>query len=122
MSDEGVKWFKSHAPEFVEITAETDPSEIELLVDGNYVRAKLNSSKQSDVEESRQYLLDCRAKGVVVIANRTEPTAGRDGATAIKAGATLEASVGDFIKSQSYPNPEALAVLCNEILAEAKGA
>lgn len=116
-----VKWFKSHAPEFVEIDAATDPAEIPLLVDGNYVRAKINSTKQKDVEELRAYLTDCGAKGVVILAQKDASATPRVGAT-VKAGASLEVSVADFIKSQSYANPEKLAVLCHEILTDARSA
>lgn len=116
-----VKWFKSHAPEFVEITAETDPSEIPLLVDGNYVRAKINSTKTQDVEELRAYLTDSGAKGVVILAQKEAGAAPRSGST-VKAGASLEVSVADFIKTQSYANAEALQVLCQEILNDARSA
>lgn len=117
----GPKWFKSHAPEFVEISAETDPSEIPLLVDGNYVRAKINSTKQKDVEELRAYLTDCGARGVVILAQKEATAAPRVGAT-IKAGASLEVSVADFIKGQGYANPADLAVLCQDIINEARSA
>ena len=122
VSDEGVKWHKSHAPEFVEIDAGMDHSEIAMIVDGHYVRAKLKTSKQSDVEESRQFLLDSGAKGVVIVAEREAVGAMRTGTATVKAGASLEVSVGDFIKAQSYTNQEALALLCHEILTEARGA
>lgn len=114
-----VKWFKSHAPEFVEIDATTDPSDIPLLVDGNYCRAKINSTKQKDIEELRAYLTACGAKGVTILAQKEASAAPRAGAT-IKAGASIEVSVGDFIKSQGYANQERLAVLCGEILLEAR--
>ncbi|MEJ7806021.1 MAG: metallophosphoesterase, partial [Telluria sp.] len=45
----GVEWRASRAPSFVEIDDSTDPSEIPLIVDGNYVRVKINSNKASDV-------------------------------------------------------------------------
>jgi DNA repair exonuclease SbcCD nuclease subunit len=122
VSDEGVKWHKSHAPEFVEIDGSTDPDDIPLIVDGQFVRAKLNTSKQSDIENSRQFLLDSGAKGVVVIAEKSVAVSKRDGGATIKAGASMETSVSDFIKAQSFTNPEALALLCDEILNEARGA
>lgn len=121
VSDAGPKWHKSHAPEFVEITAATDPDDIPLLVDGNYVRAKINSTKQKEVEELRAYLTDCGAKGVVILAQKDATVAARSGAT-VTAGASLEVSVTDFIKGQSYANPESLAILCNDILTEARAA
>lgn len=121
VSDAGVKWFKSHAPEFVEILATTDPAEIPLLVDGHYVRAKINSTKQKDVEELRAYLIDCGAKGVTILAQKEASVTVRDGST-VKAGASLEVSVADFIKMQSYADPEKLAVLCQDILTTVRSA
>ncbi|MCL2874701.1 MAG: metallophosphoesterase [Betaproteobacteria bacterium] len=122
VGDGGPRWFKSHAPEFVEITAETDPGEIPLLADGNYCRAKINSTKVKDVEELRAYLTSCGAKGVVILAQKEATATAREGGATIKAGASLDVSVADFIKAQGYSNPERLAVLCQDILNETKGA
>jgi hypothetical protein len=61
------------------------------------------------------------AKGVVILSQKEATVTKRDGAT-IKAGASLEVSVTDFIKGQSYANPEKLAVLCQEILSETRSA
>lgn len=120
VSDEGVKWYKSHAPEFVEITAGTDPDEVPLIVDGNYVRAKLKSAKQSDVEDSRQFLMDSGAKGVIVIVEHEAAGVSREGVATVKAGASLEVSVADFIKAQGHAKPVELAALCHDILTEAR--
>jgi len=122
VGDKDVTWRSSRAPAFVEISADTDPDTFDLIADGNYVRAKLNTTKQSDVESTRQYLLECGAKGVVILAQPDVTVSARTGGATITAGASLEVSVTDFIKAQSYPNQEALAVLCNDILNEARGA
>ncbi len=120
VSESEVKWFKSHAPEFIEVTEGMDKETIEMLVDGNYVRAKLNTSRQSEVEEARSFLMDCGAKGVVILAQKEESAIKRTGSAIVKAGMTLDASVGDFIKTTGYKNPAELAVLCGDILAEAR--
>lgn len=120
VSDSGVKWFKSHAPEFVELTAETDPDEIPLIVDGNYVKVKMNTTKQREIEEMREFLVKNNAKGVVVMAQKASSVAARSGAT-IKAGASMEVSVNDYIKSQAFANSEKLSVLCQSILTDARG-
>jgi DNA repair exonuclease SbcCD nuclease subunit len=119
VSDAGVKWFKSHTPEFIEISGETDPSEIPLIVDGNFVRAKISSSKQSEVEELRSYLMDSGAAGVVLISQKESSVTARTGST-VKSGTSVEMSVGEFIKAQSYANPEELARLCAGILSDAR--
>lgn len=123
VSDEGVKWHASRAPSFVEIDGSTDPDEIPLIVDGAYVRAKLNTSKQHEIEAMRQHLLDCGALGVVILSQKEAPTAGtRTGAAAasVKAGASIETSVADFIKSGTFANPEKVTAAALAVLAEAR--
>lgn len=117
VTDTDVKWHASHAPSFVEIDGATDPTEIPLIVDGNYVRVKINSSKASDVEQMRQFMMDSGAAGVTVLqvaALATGPV--RGGGTGIKAGATLEASINDYVMAQTYPNAPAVSALCLDIL------
>lgn len=116
-----VKWYKSHAPEFVEITAATSMEDIPLLADGNYVRAKINSTKSKDTEELRSYLEDNGAAGVVILAQKEAATRVRGGST-ITAGASMAVSVNDFIKAQGYKNHEKLALTCQDILNEVRGA
>jgi DNA repair exonuclease SbcCD nuclease subunit len=119
VSDDGVKHYASHAPSFIEIDGLTDPSDIPLLVDGNYTRVKITSAKSSDVETMRQFLLDSGAKGVLVQAQPKPATTARTGTT-LKAGATLDESVGDFIASKTYNNKPALTALCQDILTTAR--
>lgn len=117
VKEEGVTWFKSHAPEFVEITDATEFDEIPLLVDGNYVRAKTSSSKQADIEDLRAHLTKSGAKGITIMAQKAASVEARTGAT-VSAGASIDVSVNDFIKSKSYANAEKLAILCSNILSE----
>lgn len=118
---EPVRWFKSHAPEFVEITAETPIDEVEMLVDGNFVRAKINSSKQVEIQELRAFLDGAGAKGVTILAHKDSSVTARVGST-VSAGASMEVSVNDFIKSKSFANHEKLALLCQDILKETESA
>lgn len=121
VSDAGVKWFASHAPSFVEINGATDPDEIPLIVDGNYVRVTINSSKAADVEAMRSFLTDCGAKGVVVLQDtKAVPVTARAGGVTLKAGATLEQSIGDFIAAQAFKRQADLAKLCGEILTNVR--
>lgn len=115
------RWFKSHAPEFVEVNAETDLEDVALLVDGNFVRVKTNSTKANEVEEIRNFLTDAGAKGVVVLAQKDATVLARTGST-ISAGASIEVSVGDFIKRSAFANSERLAILCQDILKETESA
>lgn len=116
VSGSGVKWHASHAPEFVEIDGTTAPEDVPLIADGNFVRVKINSSKSSDVESIREFLISSGARGVVVLPEVKAPVVTRAGGATLKAGATLDASIGDFIATQSYANAPALTTLCQEIL------
>jgi len=116
-----VTWRASRAPEFVEITPATDPDSIDLIADGNYVRAKIKTTKTSDIEESRDYLMKCGANGVVIVAEKDATVSKRTGAT-VSAGASIETSVTEFINVSGYGSKAELALLCHEIIHEAQGA
>lgn len=117
----GVKWFKSHAPEFVEIDGDMDELEIKDRVDGNYVRAKINSSNTADVERLRAYLTECGAKGVTILTTKVAVEAERVSTASTKAGASIEESVSEFVKrSTTTEDHKQLTILCNSILAEAR--
>lgn len=120
--EKNVKWFASHAPSFVEVNGSTDPSELPLIVDGNYVRVTINSSKSADIETMRGYLTDCGAKGVIVLPETKIAPVVRAGGATLKAGATLEASIGDFIVSQSFKRQTDLSKLCGDILSHVRSA
>jgi DNA repair exonuclease SbcCD nuclease subunit len=117
VTDTAVKWRASRAPSFVEIDGTTDPDEIPLLVPGNYVRAKINSAKKSDVEALRAHLTKCGALGITIIEVKDTSIIPRTGGIAIKAGASLEQSVGDFITASTAAVDKAkLQAVCAEIL------
>jgi DNA repair exonuclease SbcCD nuclease subunit len=120
VTPDDVKWQKSHLPEFVDLTrlVDVDPEDIPLLVDQNYVRVRVENTKSKEIEEVRQSLLDMGARAVLVQAEPAPaPTTIRAGGVEIKAGATLESSVSDFVKGmaalrdQSAVAAEALSVL-----------
>lgn len=120
VGDSGPRWMKSHLPEFIDITGDVDPDDLPLLVEGNFVRAKIESSKMSDVESLRAELNGLGAKGVV-IQNVKKAVVAREGAIAasVSAGASLETSVATYIKAQSFPDAALIAAECMNILAEA---
>jgi DNA repair exonuclease SbcCD nuclease subunit len=119
VSDDSVKWHKSHAPEFIDITTDMERSDVEILAEGNYVRAKIRAAKNSDIEAGRKWLLDNGAKGVVIQPIK-EAARARVGAT-VKAGASIDVSIGDYIKSKpEIENKEAVARAALAVLAEAR--
>lgn len=119
VSDEGVKWHKSHAPDFVEIDGDMEEFEIKTIVDGAYVRAKISSAKTADVERVRNFLVECGAKGVTIITTKVAIEAARTSST-VKAGASIEESVSEFISKSPATDKAALSSLCASILTEAR--
>lgn len=112
----GVKYNASHAPEFIEVDASTNPADIPLIVPGNYVKVKINSSKSGDISAVRQLMEDNGAKGVVVISQKVAAAPTRTGAT-VKAGQSLEGSVASFIDGGEFKDKAKLNTLCADILS-----
>lgn len=120
VSDEEVRFMASHAPRFIDITSDMDDDEIPLLCDGNYVRAKLNVSKDSEVEDFRQWLMDCGAAGVSIHPVRDLGNVTRSGST-VESGASIQSSVAEFIKHKGYEDQSNLSAVCLAILSESEG-
>lgn len=112
-----VTYQASHAPSFVDLDPETEKDEVPLYVDGNFVRVTLEIEKESQVAEMRDFLNDCGAAGVLINHIKKKSTISRSGAT-VKSGASIESSVGEFIKLKKYENQSDLTNLCGQILSE----
>lgn len=115
-----VQWFKSHLPEFIDLDRLTDvePDELPFIVDGNYVRVKTESASAKEVASLREELANMNAKGVLIQAVPAPPKRD-DGvvATIVAGAASLEASIGEYVKSlgdtvvATHALKEALSVL-----------
>ena len=118
--DDNVTYRKSRLPQFIDITEKVDPEELPLIVDGNYVRIKTESASLADVEQVRSELAEMGAKGVVIQSVK-KPVSERDGSVAatVSAGASLEVSVAEYVKTKCTDQPERVALECMNILAEA---
>lgn len=112
-----VTYRASRAPQFIDLDPSMSHDDIPLIVDGNYVRARVEVERESQIQELREYLMDCGAAGVVIHPIRTASEASRTGSTA-KTGESVEASIADFIKAKSYKSRTKLGKLCVEILSE----
>jgi DNA repair exonuclease SbcCD nuclease subunit len=121
VSDAGVKWHSTHAPQFVEIDGSTSPEDIPLIVDGNYARVTINSAKTGDVDATRQFLMDSGALGVIVLSEKTAGAASTRVGSTYKAGTSMETSIGDYIKSKpEFTKPSELQALCLDVLAQVR--
>lgn len=113
VTEEGVQFNSSHAPQFIDIDENFDADELPFIVDGNFVRMKLTTSKVKDVEDARQTMLDLGAKGVQILAVPAEQVSARTG-TQVTKSATLDESVLEYVKSAGFNQKVGLA--CAEIL------
>ena len=111
-----VTYHASHAPKFVEITAE-NYDDAALIVDGNYVRCNITVGKESDVELLRSEFEGCGAKGVVINQVKDNAATEREGvAVSTSSSASLEASILSYVSTKGYSKE--VSELCLEILSE----
>lgn len=112
-----VRWMKSHLPEFIDITEKTDPDTIPLIVEGNFVRIKTEAATMVEVESLRAELNDLGAKGAVIQNVKKSEVKREAGVVAtVSAGASLEVSVSEFVKSKG--GDEKIITECLSILSE----
>lgn len=119
VSESEVKWFKAHTPEFVDLSVAKDETEAEILAEGNFVRARINDGSMKAVESIKEWMNEAGAKGIVVQVVK-EPTKAREGGVvhSVRAGASIEASISEYIKGQGFANAEELQIECQKVLAE----
>jgi DNA repair exonuclease SbcCD nuclease subunit len=115
VDDKSVTWMKSRAPEFVELDASTDPDDVPLIVDGNYVRATIATAKMEEVEALRAFLIEKGAAGVVLNVQKSATAITRAAGSAIRS-TTLDGSVFDYVKSIASPHEAAVAKACQDVL------
>jgi DNA repair exonuclease SbcCD nuclease subunit len=107
---EDYRWLKSHLPEFIDLTklaCEIDHADTSLMVDGHYVRVRVEASKTKDIEEARQELLDMGALAVLVQAEPKPPVSEARAGHTVETGASLEVSVSEFVKSMTAVSDQA---------------
>lgn len=108
----------SRAPSFVEVSDETDPDEIPLIVDGNYVRVRGFRFDDAQVNAFRRELEELGAAGTTFNTERETVTA-RSGAVSAK-GVTLETSVSGFISRMGSPFEAEIQARATQIIADAR--
>ena len=112
VSKTDVVWRKSHLPEFIDLSKVADLSEeeIPLLVDKNYVRIRVESSKLSEIEAAKKELLEHGAAAILVQAMPKSVV--RESGTAVvkvKSSAdSLEESIVEYASTVAGVPKEAL--------------
>lgn len=117
VNDKVVKWHCTNAPQFLQINADDDPDEIGLRVPGNFVRAKVKDADAKRAAEVREWLTKLGAMGVQIDIHKT-PTTRRTGVATIKAGATVEQSITQFVKDKSFTHAARVEADALKLLAE----
>lgn len=113
---------KSHLPEFIDLARlvtemDVTPEDVPLLVDGHYVRVRVEASKSKEVEAAREELLGYGARAVLVQAEPKPPAELVRAGHTVVAGSSLEVSVSDFIKGmKEVADHEAVSAAAMSVL------
>lgn len=118
VDEDKVTYRASRAPKFVEITSDTPEDDIPLIVDGNYVRAKVSEATEPEIKALREHIMEMGAAGVVIHSIKS-PKLMRSGYTA-KIGSSIEASLGAYIKSEFPGQEKELFEMCSDILSRVR--
>ncbi len=116
--DAFVEWRKSHAPEFIDLLSAESETDAELMAEGNYVRARVTTNKMQDINKMREWLEASGAKGILIQSVK-EPVKAREGSIApsVTAGASIGASVDEYIKGQTFAHAESVQRECQRVLS-----
>lgn len=116
-----VEHFPSQLPKFVDVMPEQSAGEVSKAVEGNFARVRVTTSKLADIEKMRKWLMEQGAVGTVVMPVKA-PVEARDGAIAasVHAGASIQQSVCDFVKSLKHGYEKEVELEALRVLAEAE--
>lgn len=122
--EDRVEWRKSHLPEFIDLGKAAEfctPAELPGVVDGNYIRVRVESAKHSEVEKIRKELLDMGARDVIVQSEPKPPVReAADRPNTVTGNKPLEAQVTAYATMVTRPEIADLAARhCQQVLAEA---
>lgn len=110
-----VEYRASNAPAFVEITGATDPDEIALIVEDNYVRVRDMEMDAARAKALREELVALGARGVSLQVPTTASVT-RAAVTTAKA-ASLEESVQSYIRAGGDPKAVEIERRALDVLA-----
>ncbi len=119
--EDSVEHVESSLPKFVDVAADMKPDAVATAIVGNYARVRMSSSKSSDVEKMRAWLMGQGALGVIVMSVKASVEE-RDGtiSASVNAGASVSQSVSEFIaKLTTDADKELVTTEALKVLAEA---
>ncbi|MET2951264.1 metallophosphoesterase [Vibrio owensii] len=112
----------SEAPEFRDydsavITSEDEAAE---FCEGHYVRVRLGTATQSQIQKMREWLVnDCKAAGVLIQAQPKGKVAEREEGATIEAGESINKSISEWLSKQKLDvKQEDIELACDDVLRE----
>ncbi|CDT53558.1 conserved hypothetical protein [Vibrio coralliirubri] len=113
---------RSTAPEFRDYDSAviTTEEEAKDFCEGHYVRVRLGTATQSQIEKMRSWLVDeCKAEGVLIQAQPKGKVAEREGGATIEAGESINKSISEWLSKQKLDvKQEDVEISCESILRE----
>lgn len=104
VTETDVKHIATSAPEFIDLDGSMSDEDMALAVAGNYARVKLGEATEGDIKAVREELYNMGALGVQVLSTPKSKVVQRS--TSVSAGASIEASVSEFVKHKAYGDDE----------------
>ena len=119
VDDKLVSFFESTAPKFIDYYLSWDDDTAAERCKNNFIRVRLGSATEEEIEMIRDHVLSLGALGCVVQAIPT-PKSAATARTATVSAPTTRESVSDWIKANTSGGAD-LEKLCQSILDEVEG-
>jgi len=116
VSDEGVQWFESKAPKFIDYDSAWDVAEAADKCACNFVRVRLGSASDEEVTMIRDHVMALDAKGCVVQAIPVPKTAATARTTSVASAPTVRQSIEEWVSHNIATHKEEVSKLCEEIM------
>lgn len=107
--------YPSNAPRFVDFDETWDDLSMVDQVAGNYVRVRLASASNEEIEGFRKELEEIGAAGVQIV-HAPKIEVSREGGASIEAGASIRVSLNDWCKSRGFD--DAVGIEAQSIMDE----
>lgn len=116
VDDKEVRFFASHAPNFIDISGHESEEDLPLIVDGHFIRARCEDASPAKVEALRESLIEMGAKGVLVQSVPTATAGLRMSGLSVSSLNSLDQTIADYCTSRGLSSEVGKA--CNDLLKE----
>lgn len=118
VNDEGVFFYESKAPKFIDYDSSWDVAEAADKCAGNFVRVRLGSASDEEVTMIRDHVMALDAVGCVVQAIPVPKTAATTRAVSVSSAPTIRQSIEEWVTHNIGLHKEEVSKLCEEIMNE----